>query len=409
MYVQLDSIKVLNRTEGEVITMYWPDSVLSLSLTLGDVMVFIGYATNYEVNVPEIDPELNQFELFQNYPNPVYDKTTVAVTIPAAGHLDIVVNDVQGRIVASNDWDLDKGTHSFWFVPAKSSFYFLTARWNGKSQTIKMITAGLQSPEGCRIGYSGRSNELRTLKAGPPNDGKFMESGIVASPANDTSYTFQFASNIPCAGAPVVEYDGQVYHTVQIFNQCWLKENLNIGTMICAENPQSNNGVIEKYCYNNDDDKCELYGGLYRWQELMKYTTQPGAQGICPPGWHIPMDEEWKVLEGAADIEYGICAPEWDINYAYRGFDAGSIVKSASGWNYNGNGTDMFDFSGLPGGACFPDNIFMNAGYIGNWWTSTQNNYDCALNRYLDYQYNAVGRSFQIQDVALSVRCVKDQ
>jgi len=69
----------------------------------------------------------------------------------------------------------------------------------------------------------------------------------------------------------------------------------------------------------------------------MQYTTQQGVRGICPPGWHLPTDEEWKVLEGAVDSQYGIGDPEWD-NYYYRGFDAGTNLKSISGWYYEGNG-----------------------------------------------------------------------
>ena len=44
----------------------------------------------------------------------------------------------------------------------------------------------------------------------------------------------------------------------------------------------------------------------------MKYTTKEGAQGICPPGWHIPTDEEWKLLEGEVDSQYEFPDPEWD-------------------------------------------------------------------------------------------------
>ena len=82
--------------------------------------------------------------------------------------------------------------------------------------------------------------------------------------------------------------------------------------MIHGTMEQSNNGIIEKYCYNNEPDSCTKYGGLYQWNEMMQYTTQQGAQGICPPGWHLPTDEEWKVLEGAVDSQYGIGDPEWD-------------------------------------------------------------------------------------------------
>jgi len=57
----------------------------------------------------------------------------------------------------------------------------------------------------------------------------------------------------------------------------------------------SNNSVIEKYCYNNEEDSCTKYGGLYQWDEMMQYTTEQGVRGICPAGWHLPTDEEWKI------------------------------------------------------------------------------------------------------------------
>jgi hypothetical protein len=39
-----------------------------------------------------------------------------------------------------------------------------------------------------------------------------------------------------------------------------------------------------------------LYGSLYQWSEMMQYTTQQGAQGICPPGWRLPVDEDWPPI-----------------------------------------------------------------------------------------------------------------
>ncbi len=74
------------------------------------------------------------------------------------------------------------------------------------------------------------------------------ESGMVDSPEESATYTIQFATNIPCMGAPTVEYEGQTYNTIQIYSQCWLKENLNVGAMISATQSQENNNTIEKYC-----------------------------------------------------------------------------------------------------------------------------------------------------------------
>ncbi|MEA3479507.1 MAG: FISUMP domain-containing protein [Bacteroidota bacterium] len=115
-----------------------------------------------------------------------------------------------------------------------------------------------------------------------------------------------------CTGTPTVNYEGQVYNTVQIFNQCWLKENLNVGTMIQGTEEMTNNGIVEKYCYLNFTSYCEMYGGLYQWHEMMGYDTISGSQGICPTGWHIPSDEECKVLEGSTDSQFVIGDTEWD-------------------------------------------------------------------------------------------------
>ena len=106
----------------------------------------------------------------------------------------------------------------------------------------------------------------------------------------------------PCftnCGQPLTDSrDGQSYNTVQIANQCWMAQNLNVGSKINGSDEQSNNGTIEKYCYNNDAANCAVYGGLYQWDELMNYLTSSnatpsGRQGICPDGWHIPSEAEW--------------------------------------------------------------------------------------------------------------------
>src|ERR1035437_6043772 len=84
----------------------------------------------------------------------------------------------------------------------------------------------------------------------------------------------------PCATTSVL-YGGKTYHTVLIINQCWLKENLDIGTRIDGSVEQTNNNTIEKYCINDDLAYCTTYGGLYQWNEAMQYVNTPGIQGIC--------------------------------------------------------------------------------------------------------------------------------
>ncbi len=408
MHVQLDSIKIMNRTQGGETITYWPDTTLSLEITPGDLLLYIGHATLSPFGVQEISQDIQQLKLFPNFPNPVYDQSTVSMWIPETGVLNIMVMDVQGRIILADDWQLDRGHHFFTFIPGDGNLYFLTATCNGVAQSIKILTTGHQDGQRCLLDYTGSIQGENFSKASPQaNNLISQQSGILDTPLEDQSYTFQFATNIPCPETPTVEYEGQEYNTIQIFSQCWLKENLNVGEMIDVTMEQSNNGTIEKYCYNNEPDSCAKYGGLYQWNEMMQYASQQGAQGICPPGWHLPTDEEWKVLEGAVDSQYGIGNAEWDIDDHWRGYDAGTNLKTTSGWYANGNGTDLFSFSGLPGGARYDGGFFGDVGNYGIWWTSTED-YGYAWGRYLSYGNPEVDRDYSYEGYGFSVRCLRD-
>jgi len=206
----------------------------------------------------------------------------------------------------------------------------------------------------------------------------------------------------PCPGIPTVTYQDQVYNTVLIGEQCWLKENLNVGSMITGGTPQANNGIVEKYCYDNNPEFCNLYGGLYDWNEMMNYTTIPGAQGICPPGWHIPTDDEWKILEGTVDSQFPTGDTVWNIN-SCRGFDVGKNLKYTLGWA--NNGTDLYGFKALPGGN-FSAGNFSYIYQIGFWWTSTADPGDYPWIRYLGAGSKSCRSNYSAY--ARSVRCLKD-
>ena len=166
--------------------------------------------------------------------------------------------------------------------------------------------------------------------------------------------TVNSGGGIPCPSIPTVEYGGQTYNTVLIGDQCWLKENLNIGTQIIGSQTQPNNGTIVKYCYDNNEANCNTYGGLYKWNEMMQHSTVTGAQGICPNGWHIPTEEEWTTL---TDFLGGISV-------------AGGKMKSTSGWNDNGNGSNNSGFTALPAG--YLTHIpFLNLTDEAHFWSSS--------------------------------------
>ncbi len=214
---------------------------------------------------------------------------------------------------------------------------------------------------------------------------------------------------LPCGCVAPVDYEGHIYPTVQVGSQCWLRENMNVGTMITVNTGghlQTNNGVIEKYCYDNLPVNCDTYGGLYEWTEAMQYVTDNGARGVCPPGWHIPGDEEWKVLEGTVDSQYPVGDPEWNRT-GMRGSDAGTNLKTTTGWQDQGNGTDLFGFSGLPAGHRY-DNGFYEMGSYGQFWTSTPVQYYVSWHRYLTYYFDGVFRTEYVGgDNGFSVRCIK--
>lgn len=214
---------------------------------------------------------------------------------------------------------------------------------------------------------------------------------------------------LPCGCLAPVTYDGYTYPTVQIGSQCWLRENLKAGTMINVNTGghlQTNNGIIEKYCYDNNPANCDTYGGLYEWNEAMQYVTDDGAQGICPPGWHIPGDNEWKILEGTVDSQYPVGDPEWDRT-GVRGSDAGSNLKTTAGWQDGGNGTNLSGFSGMPAGHRY-DNGFYELGSWGQFWTSTPVQYYVSWHRYLTYYFDGVFRTEYVGgDNGFSVRCIR--
>jgi uncharacterized protein (TIGR02145 family) len=200
------------------------------------------------------------------------------------------------------------------------------------------------------------------------------------------------------------ERDGQTYSTVQIGAQCWMQENLNIGTRIDAGNDQTDNGSLEKYCYSNDTTYCDTYGGLYQWDEMMQYVTIEGAQGICPIGWHIPTDAEWCTLENEVDAGTVSCSET-----GWRGTDAGGNLKNTLNWQAPNTGaTNSSLFTALPGGYRNQSGGFHVVGYNGYWWGSTEYSSSDTYCRSLYSIKAQVYRGNEAKAFGFSVRCLRD-
>ncbi|NQV02607.1 MAG: hypothetical protein HQ542_08180, partial [Bacteroidia bacterium] len=207
-----------------------------------------------------------------------------------------------------------------------------------------------------------------------------------------------------CPGIPTVDYEGKTYNTVLIGTQCWLKENLDVGVMINGNLDQTDNEIIEKYCYNNEPDSCIIYGGLYQWDEIMEYTTMEGIQGICPPGWIIPTDNDWCILENFVDAGTVPCT-----TFGYRGTDAGGNLKEAgtTHWNPpNLGATNSSDFTALPAGHLPSSGTFNSNRYEIFFWTSSV--FGNPLVRSLYYELSTIRRANDFPNVGYSLRCLKD-
>lgn len=200
-----------------------------------------------------------------------------------------------------------------------------------------------------------------------------------------------------CPGIPPVTYYGQVYNTVQIGKQCWLRENLNVGEMIKATQEQNNNGKVEKYCYDNDSANCAKYGGLYQWAEAIQYkngatnTTSPNPafsgniQGICPSGWHIPSQSEFQMLQLVVDND-------------------GNSLKAIG----QGTGTNASGFSALLVGYRTIDPIYLGAGSDTGFWSTKEHYANYAYSMSLSGYRSDVIIGYGRKPYGLSVRCLKD-
>jgi len=216
----------------------------------------------------------------------------------------------------------------------------------------------------------------------------------VTSYGNEISFT----TFVPFQCGNQIIYSGQSYNTVLIGTQCWMAENLNVGTRIDGANNQTDNSIIEKYCYDDDVDNCNTYGGMYQWDEMMQYVITEAVQGICPIGWHIPSDSEWTIL---SDYLGGTAV-------------AGGKMKEAGTIHWdspNTGATNSSGFTGLPGGDRFTDGSFLSLGDHGLWWSSTESNYGFgAWMWFLSYHNGEFNRTDSDNDKpnGFSVRCLKD-
>lgn len=286
------------------------------------------------------------------------------------------------------------------------------------------------------------SEELQESSSSAKDDGKSSSSKIASSSSVDeTSSSSEEASSssiqrislydcsvYDCVSTEYLNQDildtngygelldtrnNKVYRTIVIGDQIWMAQNLDYATQNSfADNDESS------WCYGRNSDNCDKYGRMYSWNAAVGKTEAEcglaikqvcsvgeGVQGVCPDNWHVPSAAEWQMLlttVGGTD-------------------NAGTMLKSKKGWAamdglYDGNGTDNYGFSALPGGDC---NDIYDCNFVGEtvytqFWSSTEVGTGYEFGPDYSYIYQFFDTRLRVfEDLypkyfALYVRCVKN-
>ena len=120
-----------------------------------------------------------------------------------------------------------------------------------------------------------------------------------------------------------------------------MAENLNIGKMIPGAENQNDDNEIERYCYNNDTTKCDEFGGLYQWAEMMQLPSRCNTEscadlikenhrGICPDGWRLFTYDDYEIVRGYKD-ENGDGIKGLRSTYGFSGTNASGFSLTGAG------------------------------------------------------------------------------
>lgn len=431
LHYRLSCIVISNLTEGWQHVLIGPDTTLVLHISTG--------ITN--------NLERQNFSLSQNAPNPFNGTTDVLLNIQQCGLVSLEITDINGKVVGMQQTVLEQsGKHLFRVNITASGIFFLTARQNGLSCSIKMLSRGSGGND-VNIEYAGITsnqsissnnqydfypkgenhkpfhfgNLMQYVGYSIVNDNELVKSAEIAQPLNSEfqTVTLDFSNNehiVPqaCPGiTTVTDYDNNVYSTMMIGNMCWMKENLR--TTHYADGTSANYFVP-----NNDTSNVPTYGLLYKWSDVMNgvgssNSSPSGVQGICPDGWHVPSKAEWETSR-----DYIKHQPYYFCDYSIYNDFSPVIAKALCdtiGWldcttdecapGYQPHHNNISGFSIPPAGFYF----FGSYQFFGMktcFWTST--NYD-SYDSYcigLEYSSNHMDTDLQRNAMGFSVRCVRN-
>ncbi len=262
---------------------------------------------------------------------------------------------------------------------------------------------------------SSSSVKSSSLERQPESGSSSVDKEELSSSAASSSSSFVMP--VPCkAGVEDdCEYgtledgrDHKIYKTVKFGNQWWMAENLNYADSVKTPSLKG-----KSWCYLDESENCVKYGRLYTWAAAIdsvalatdkknprdcgymrssKNILPNVVHGICPDGWHLPDYRDFS-----------------NILVHVGGYSiAGMVLKSQSGWNKGGNGTDAFGFNVLPAGIRFGDGAFGGLGDGTDFWSATESDLEQAFSLYASYENEYSGIMDYAKYYAFSIRCVKD-
>ena len=237
-----------------------------------------------------------------------------------------------------------------------------------------------------------------------------------AAYGNEVSFTT--IAPFVCGTSTVSDYDGNVYNTVQIGSQCWLKENMRAthyanGTGV-TQGSISQASTSTRYYYKPSNSLS--YGYLYNWPATIgPSSVSANNQGICPTGWHVPSEGEWtQLIQYVGSQNQYICNNNSDY--------VAKALASTTGWSsssyscdvgYSPSTNNSTGFSAFPTGyfallSPYISGVFDEVGDVTSFWTCTASSNTEAYSFDFYYNYSFVDKDTYDKSIGFPVRCLRD-
>ncbi|WP_203544589.1 fibrobacter succinogenes major paralogous domain-containing protein [Desulfovibrio sp. JC022] len=197
----------------------------------------------------------------------------------------------------------------------------------------------------------------------------------------------------------VQDAEGNTYRTVQIGNQTWFAENLR------STRFRDGSKIPTAFIPNDEEENLLKYGRLYDWRDVSD------ERNICPVGWRVATDVDWKELEKTIGMA------EEDIDKkGWRGDGLAITLKEVQPdtmfSKFDQSQVNKFKFSVRPAGIKWKRWYFVQGMYT-EFWTASEATEAKAYNRTFahscwNWHKGKIYRSTLSKDYMFSVRCIKD-